>query len=82
MKRIMIRLPSWHAKRLIWWAAAKKQSLAGMAQNVIQARVEANKDLIEEMLQDMANDRGVSLDELKQQLLSEANYAPEDDSDD
>ena len=81
MKRFAIRLPSWHMKRLIWWAAIKKQSLAGMAQNTLQARIEVNAPQIEEMLIELARDEGISVNELKQRLLAEANYSSSSDVD-
>jgi hypothetical protein len=68
-------------KRLIWWAAIKKQSLAGMAQNTLQARIEVNAPQIEEMLIELARDEGISVNELKQRLLAEANYSSSSDVD-
>lgn len=75
-KRFPIKLPPWHEKYLIWWAAMKGGSKTGLAQNVIQARVEANKDQIEEMLADRARDLGITVDELKVQLLQAAGFSP------
>jgi len=80
-KRFPIKLPPWHEKRLIWWAACKGTSKTGLAQNTLQARIEHNKDLIEEMLAEMASDRGISVDELKAELLQKSGFtgAVEDD---
>jgi len=76
-KRFPIRLPPWHEKRLIWWAWCKGASKTGLAQNTLQARVEANEDLIEKMLKDAATDQGVGVDELKRQILDGANFTSE-----
>jgi len=74
-KRFPIKLPPWHEKHLIWWAAMKGSSKTGLAQNTIQARVEANKDQILEMLADRANDLGITVEELQQKLLQEAGFS-------
>ena len=54
MKRYSVRLPAWHMKRLIWWAEAKGQSIAGMWQNIVQARIEANEKQIDGMAEEIA----------------------------
>jgi hypothetical protein len=82
MKRYSVRLPAWHMKRLIWWAEAKGQSVAGMWQNVVQARVEANSEQIEEMAKEIAADQGLTVDQWKQRMLEKNNYEPDDGSDD
>ena len=79
MKRISIRLPSWHYKRLIWLAAMKGQAISGMVQNLCQAEIEVSEERIERMLSDRAGDMGISVEELKQRLLVEANYIASDD---
>lgn len=82
MKRYSVRLPAWHMKRLIWWAEAKGQTIAGMWQNVVQARVEANAEQIEEMAADIAADQGVTVGEWKQRMLEKNNYEPDDGGND
>ena len=77
-KRFPIKLPPWHEKRLIWWAWCKGASKTGLAQNTLQARVEANAEQIEGMLRDIAADRLVSVDDLKQEILDGANFSFED----
>ena len=69
MKRFSIRLPSWHYKRLIWWARGKGQSISGLAERTIAARIEANADLIEGMVADKAEDLGLTPEEVKRQWL-------------
>jgi len=75
-KRFPIKLPPWHEKHLIWWAAMKGTSKTGLAQNTLQARVEANKDQILEMLADRADDLGITVEDLQQLLLQEAGFSP------
>ena len=80
-KRFPIKLPPWHEKRLIWWAAMKATTKTSLGQNVIQARVEANESTIEAMLSDRAQDLGVTVDELKAQLLEQAGFSPSPEDD-
>ena len=80
-KRFPIKLPPWHEKRLIWWAFCKGTSKTGLAQNTLQARVEANAQQVEDMLKDISADRGIAVDDLKQQILEEANFTFEDPDD-
>lgn len=76
MKRFSIRLPRWHYKRLIWWSRAKGQSISGMAERIIAARIEANEEQIERMLEDEAQELGVDVEEVKRRWLEEAKYDP------
>ena len=68
-KRFPIGLPSWHEKRLIWWAFIKGTSKTGLAQNILQARIEANDPLIQDGLKELAKDERISVDEIKDRLL-------------
>jgi len=76
MKRFSVRLTKWHFKRLIWWAAAKGQSVSGMAERTIAARIEANADQIESMIQEEAEDTGQTIAEVKDRWLKASNYDP------
>jgi len=82
MKRFSIRLKRWHYKRLIWWAAAKGQSVSGMAERTIAARIEANADQIESMIAEEAEDTGLTITQVKERWLEAANYDPSVFSDD
>ena len=53
-----------------------------LGQNVIQARVEANDVQIEAMLSDRAKDLGISVDELKAQILADNGFSPMEDEED
>jgi hypothetical protein len=70
-KRFPIGLPPWHEKRLIWWAYVKQTSKTALAQNTLQARIEANDALIETALAELAHDQGLSTDELKAEILKD-----------
>lgn len=78
-KRWPIKLPVWHEKRLIWWATAKATTKTTLAQNILQARIEANEEQIDGMLSDMAKDRRIPLDDLKDQILKENNFNPNEE---
>jgi len=74
MKRFSVRLKRWHYKRLIWWAAAKGQSVSGMAERTIAARIEVNADQIESMIAEEAEDTGLTITQVKERWLKAANY--------
>lgn len=69
--RVMITLPIWHYRYLLKWAFAKKQSKAGMIQNVVQARIEANQAQIDEMIAGIAEASGMTPEELEQEIYRE-----------
>jgi len=73
-KRFPIKVPPWHEKRLIWWAEMKGTTKSTLAQNTLQARIEANEEQIESMLSDRARDLRISVDDLKVQLLERAGF--------
>ena len=74
LKRYSVRLPPWHMKRLIWWAELKGQTIAGMWQNIVQARIEVNEQQIEDMAKEMAESEGMSTEEWKHEALRKNNY--------
>ena len=55
----------------------KATSKTGLAQNILQARIEANQTQIEEMLKDYATDKKITVDELKIQILSANDFVEE-----
>lgn len=78
-KRFPIKLPPWHEKRLIWWALCKGVFKTSLAQNTLQARIEANAAQIEEMIQELAVDRGMTVTELKRKALDDAGFSIAED---
>jgi hypothetical protein len=76
--RFPISLPPWHEKRLIWWAYLKGTSKTSLAQNTLQARIEANDSMIQAGLLELAEDQGISVDDLKRQILEDTNLNPDD----
>lgn len=78
-KRFPIGLPSWHEKRLIWWAYIKGTSKTSLAQNTLQARIEANDALIQAALQELAEDQGTTIDDLKKSVLQDAGFTEADE---
>jgi len=78
-KRFPIKFPKWHTKRLLWWAHAKGVSKTGLTQNTMQARIEANEEQIERMMQDLAEEAGMKVKAYKAKVLEEMGYDPTDD---
>ena len=66
-----IQLPEWYEKRLKLWAALKGTSRATLAANILQARIEANDEWIDKQLEAIAQDKGITPEELKKELLNE-----------
>ena len=66
-----IQLPEWYEKRLKLWAALKGTSRATLAANIVQARIEANDEWIDKQLEAIAQDKGITPEELKKELLNE-----------
>lgn len=81
-KRFPIKLPPWHEKRLIFWALCKGTSKTMLAQNTLQARIEANAEHIEEMMKELAQDKGKTITELKREALDNANFTLTDEDED
>lgn len=78
VKRLAVQLPPFHEKRLLLWAYCKKQSKTGLAQNILQSRVEVNEEQILRMVADQAEDWGCSLEEATERILSEMGWNVED----
>ena len=71
-----IGLPPFHEQWLLWWAYCKGTSKTALSQNIIQARVEANREDIQIMLEQQAQAWGISLDETKAKILAIMKYDP------
>jgi hypothetical protein len=74
-RRIAFTLPDWHEKQLMLWADCKGISVSGLSNNIVQSRIEVNKDHIEEMIAERAKDLGITADELKARILH--SYSPD-----
>ena len=75
-KQWPIGLPPFHEQWLLLWAYCKGTSKTALSQNIIQARVEANRSDIEIMLEQQAKDWGVSVEEARAKILSIMKYDP------
>lgn len=72
-KRLTLRgLGPFHYKWGKLWAYCKTRTLSRLVTDTFEARVEANLDQIKEMLADIAEQRGMSLDDLIKEVLNEA----------
>lgn len=58
------------------WAFAKNRPISKLIVDVFEARIEANKDDIEMMVRDIAEQRGITYEELVSQIM---NGEPEDE---
>lgn len=67
--RITIQVPEYHYRRAKIWGWVKGQPLTTLASNVFAARVEANEDEIDRMIENRAKDLGKTKDELIDEIL-------------
>ncbi|NDJ19466.1 hypothetical protein [Myxacorys almedinensis] len=72
-----IQLPPRYDRKLRLWAKLKGAARATLAANIIQARIEANWADIDQELNGIAAEQGISRQELEAQML---NGGDEDDS--
>lgn len=69
--RCQIQLPKYHSDIGRLWAWAKGRAMGTLVSDVFQARCEANKAEIYEMLDHRAKQMGVTRDELIDQILAD-----------
>lgn len=65
-----IQLPAYYERWLRLWAWVKGSSRANLAGNILQSRIEANREQIERDLSAIAVREGVSKDELIKEILN------------
>ena len=71
-KRLTLKgLSEFHYKWGKLWAFTKNRTMSRLIVDVFEARVEANHDFILKMLEDIASQRGVSVDELIAEVMKE-----------
>lgn len=74
-KRIqMAPLPEDHDEMLTLWAWGKRRSRSAMSAHVVEARIEANNDLIIAIIERAAKRRGISYEEMKARVLANPRY--------
>lgn len=71
VKRLAVRVPLWHHRRLEVLAYLKGTTPTALAGNMIQSGLEDSDTQIERMLNDVAAARGMSADELVAEILSD-----------
>jgi hypothetical protein len=71
VKRLAVRVPLWHHRRLEVLAYLKGTTPTALAGNMIQSRIESGDEQIERMLQDVAAARGISAEELLSEILGQ-----------
>jgi hypothetical protein len=72
-------LPERHDRYLTLWAWGKRRSRAALATHTLEARIETNIEEIESIIQDAANHRGISYEDMKARILENPHYDWGDD---
>ena len=71
-KRLTLKgLSEFHYKWGKLWAFCKNRTLTRLITDTFEARVEANLPLIREMLADVAAQRGITVEELIEEVMAE-----------
>ncbi len=66
--RLNIIVSRYNLQRLKYWAAISGKTPSAYASQIISARLEANFDLINRQLEDLAQSKGIQLSDLKELL--------------
>lgn len=70
-KRLTLKgFGDYHDKWGRLWAFAKNRPISKLIIDVVEARIEANRNEIEEMIRDIAKQRGITYEELVNEVLS------------
>lgn len=78
--RFNVSLPPWYDIDLELWAWVKGTNRASLASNILQARIEANKLLVKEQLEEIARDNEITLEELRTLILEKKGKAEFEES--
>lgn len=71
-KRLTLRgMGEFHYKWGKLWAYSKSRTLSRLITDVFESRLEANLELVERMIADIATQRGITVEELIEEILSE-----------
>lgn len=65
-----IQLPEWYERELRLWARLKGVPRAALAANIIQSRIEANREECRQQIEAIAQYRGISVDDLIKEWLN------------
>lgn len=65
-----IQLPEWYERELRLWAKLKGTTRANLAANVVQNRIEENREKNERQIEAIARYRGISVDDLIKEWLN------------
>ena len=69
--KFTIQLPPWFDRKLRLWAFIKGTSRAALASNILQNRIEANREEIEKSLAEIAKDEDTTIEALTQEILKD-----------
>jgi hypothetical protein len=71
MVKVQARLPEWYHERLRLWAFIKGVTPANLMSTVTQTFIETKQEEIDAMLASIAKSRGITTEELIEQILNE-----------
>lgn len=71
IERFRISLPGWYHRRLMLWSFVKGTNRADLASKILQARIEANWELVNQQLDDIASTQEISREELEKIIFKD-----------
>lgn len=81
MARYGVSLPDWYHRKLVLWAKLKGTNRATLTSNIVQARIEANWDKIDEELREIAKRQGKPYEQLIEEWIPSEEEATEEEGD-
>ncbi|MBP0021359.1 MAG: hypothetical protein J7647_27865 [Cyanobacteria bacterium SBLK] len=73
-QRITVTLSEMATRKLICWAKAHDKTKTAYAAAIIESRIEANIDLVDRLMSDIADSEGISVKELEERWLIEEGF--------
>jgi hypothetical protein len=80
--RLTVSLSDFATRKLIAWSRVHDKSKTGFAASIIESAIESNLNLINSLVEDIAENEGISAKALEQRWLEEENYPARKNQDD
>ena len=72
--RLTISLSDFATRKLICWSKVHDKTKTGFAGSIVESAIENNLELINSLVQDVANYEGIDATELEQRWLTDEKY--------
>ena len=79
-QRLTLTLSDYAVRKIICWSKIHDKTKTAYAAQIIEARVEANAEKIDTIMQDIADFEGIEVKELEKRWLDSEGYKPDSDN--